>query len=507
MGYYQDLYEKSKKTGVSQTKDGGTVTTKPKNSGANDVSSASANLGAGKATGGVSKPITVPKGSGNKSGSNAASIYASLLANQPKTVPTVTYKAPTVKVAVPAKIAQAAETNIAAEAYKKKLAAAQNKSVGKADDEDIEIVKSSEVVDPRKFNGYGQYMLPSDQKTKYGSGQSSTGTFGLALNPEYKTYAEQKAEAAANAAKPYSNYNQYMLPEGYSLFNKNVDGSEIASYNANPNMTLTGETLLDSNAFNAKVDAQKKQIADQKAAQAEAERIALAQAEAEQQRLLEEQQLLEERRMWEELMAEQESAYQAMMDAYNAQAAANIQALQNQSGVLNQQYDNNAANLYAQYRRSGLAMPELLAGTATGIADSLTLQNDLNFQNNLTANELERAAAQNELAAQANQIQADADLQAAQTAADWAQMAYQQRLAAQNSGTKSTTTTKSDDADGYKKVTVKDVKDYLQLQLGMGNTMTKANIESVLKDMYAAGAISKELAKGVASEFGFTLYF
>jgi hypothetical protein len=79
-------------------------------------------------------------------------------------------------------------------------------------------------------------------------------------------------------------------------------------------------------------------------------------------------------------------------------------------------------------------MPEMLAGTATGTADSLTLQNDLNFQNNLAANELERAAAQNELSAQANQIRADADLQAAQTAADWAQMAYQQRQKDQNSG-------------------------------------------------------------------------
>jgi hypothetical protein len=118
---------------------------------------------------------------------------------------------------------------------------------------------------------------------------------------------------------------------------------------------------------------------------------------------------------------------QAIIDQQNAQAAAQIQVLQNQSGVLNQQYDNNAANLYAQYRRSGLAMPELMAGTATGIADSYTLQNNLNFQNNLVENELERASAQNQLNAQANQIQADADLQAAQTAAEWAQMAYQRR--------------------------------------------------------------------------------
>lgn len=238
---------------------------------------------------------------------------------------------------------------------------------------------------------------------------------------------------------------------------------------------------------------------------------------------------------------------QGIIDAQSAKYQALIDALAAQRGTVNDQYDANAADLYAQYRRADLALPEMLAGTATGIADSMTLQNNLNYQNNLYGNELERANALNNLLAQENQYRADADLQAAQTAAEWAQLLYQQQMNEQalqreyemqklaadreyqlalmqiqnkgnttggnsgNKGSGSTSSTNSgnsggNDNDVKEKTTVKDVKDYLQLQLGMGNNMTKANIERVLKDMYVAGAISKDLAKGVAQDFGFTLY-
>lgn len=146
-----------------------------------------------------------------------------------------------------------------------------------------------------------------------------------------------------------------------------------------------------------------------------------------------------------------DSYLQAILDAQQAQTDALNQSLANQRSGANALYDQNAQNLYAQYRKSQLALPEQLAGTATGMADSLMLQNDLNYQNNLESNELERLAALNDIDAQTAQNQADADLQAAQTAAEWAQMAYQQRqaeleaereyqlaLAKQNSG--STTT-------------------------------------------------------------------
>ena len=122
---------------------------------------------------------------------------------------------------------------------------------------------------------------------------------------------------------------------------------------------------------------------------------------------------------------------QAIIDAQQAQYDALNQALRNQQSGLNSLYDQNAADLYAQYVRSGLVLPEQMAGMATGTADSMLLQNDLNYQNNLNKNELERIAGLADIEAQMAQNQADADLQAAQTAAEWAKMAYQQRLAEQ----------------------------------------------------------------------------
>lgn len=141
---------------------------------------------------------------------------------------------------------------------------------------------------------------------------------------------------------------------------------------------------------------------------------------------------------------------QAIIDAQQAQYDALNQALRNQQSGLNSLYDQNAADLYAQYVRSGLVLPEQMAGMATGAADSMMLQNDLNYQNNLNKNELERIAGLADLESQMAQNQAEADLQAAQTAAEWAKMAYQQRLANQkkagtgssnNSGNVSNTTT------------------------------------------------------------------
>ena len=127
---------------------------------------------------------------------------------------------------------------------------------------------------------------------------------------------------------------------------------------------------------------------------------------------------------------------QAIIDAQQAQYDALNQALRNQQSGLNSLYDQNAADLYAQYVRSGLVLPEQMAGMATGAADSMLLQNDLNYQNNLNKNELERIAGLADLEAQMAQNQAEADLQAAQTAAEWAQMAYQQKLAEQQAAAK-----------------------------------------------------------------------
>lgn len=138
-----------------------------------------------------------------------------------------------------------------------------------------------------------------------------------------------------------------------------------------------------------------------------------------------------EQPVMEEQIDPMEDYWQAIIDAQNAQYAALNQALRNQQSGLNSLYDQNAADLYAQYVRSGIVLPEQMAGMATGTADSMMLQNDLNYQNNLNKNELERIAGLADIDAQMAQNQADADLQAAQTAAEWAKMAYQQRLAEQ----------------------------------------------------------------------------
>ena len=322
--------------------------------------------------GGITGGDTGYKNSTKKSSGNSSGVYKALMTNNTMPKVKVAYTAPTVKAVTPVKIQQPVK-DVAAEAYKQKLAANQRRTTnqGMYNDDDEVVSK-----------GAGAAL----------SYPTSSNTFSQAMDPEYeyKTYAQQKAEAEQAARE-----------------------KEAANRKA-------------QEEYNRRM-AEQEAIAAQEAAEAERERE------------------------MEEALAEQEAAYLAMLDAYNAKAAANMQMLQNQSGVLNQQYDNNAANLYAQYRRSGLAMPELMAGTATGIADSYTLQNNLNFQNNLVENELERASAQNQLNAQMNEIQANADLQAAQTAADWAQMAYQQRLANQKANTGTTNngnnTTKQETVD------------------------------------------------------------
>lgn len=191
-------------------------------------------------------------------------------------------------------------------------------------------------------------------------GQDSSATFGLAQdkNYEYKTYAQQKAEAEAARKEQERAYQQW-----------------------------------------------------------------LAQQQTVEQPVVEE--------VVEEELDPMEDYWQAIIDAQNAQYAAMNQALRNQQVGLNGLYDQNAADLYAQYVRSGLVLPEQMAGMATGAADSMLLQNDLNYQNNLNKNELERIAGLADLESQMAQNQAAADLQAAETAAEWAKMAYQQRLAEQ----------------------------------------------------------------------------
>jgi len=120
-----------------------------------------------------------------------------------------------------------------------------------------------------------------------------------------------------------------------------------------------------------------------------------------------------------------------LLDAYRAATEAAVSAYQNQLPVLNQQYDQAAQNAYAEYMKSKLGLPEQTAGMSTGMADTLLTQNDLNYQNNLLATEMERAAALADIQSQMAQTSAQGALQEAQVASDLEQRAYERWLAEQ----------------------------------------------------------------------------
>lgn len=234
-----------------------------------------------------------------------------------------------------------------------------------------------------------------------------------------------------------------------------------------------------------------------------------------------------------------DSYLDAILEAQQAQTDALNQALAAQRSGVGALYDQNAADLYANYRRSGLAMPEQLAGTATGMADSYMLQNDLNFQNNLNTNELERIAAMNDIDAQAAQNQANADLQAAQTAAEWAQMMYQNRqneLAAEreyqlalakanNSGSSSnggyslselSTLYKNGviSLDQYRQMAgfdaasggTKSAQEVIdEIKYRYGNSITQNRVMDSINTLYDNGQLSLDDAKAVAKRFGMVI--
>lgn len=207
---------------------------------------------------------------------------------------------------------------------------------------------------------------------------------------------------------------------------------------------------------------------------------------------------------------------QAIIDAQQAQYDALNQALRNQQSGLNSLYDQNAADLYAQYVRSGLVLPEQMAGMATGAADSMLLQNDLNYQNNLNKNELERIAGLADIEAQMAQNQADADLQAAETAAEWAKMAYQQRLAEQEAAAKysgsggtsgGTVSEESTGSGGLAtptgNATSSDFIKYMNSRFYTG--VTAARVAAVLQEWLESGKISEAEAEKVANHYGMTM--
>jgi len=193
---------------------------------------------------------------------------------------------------------------------------------------------------------------------------------------------------------------------------------------------------------------------------------------------------------------------QQIVDAIRESGDAQVQALKNQKDQINAQYDKAAKDAYAAYTKSKLAMPEQMSGTASGTADSLTMQADLNYQNVLAQNEQNRASALAELDAQIGQKQAEVEQQAAQTAAEWAQKAYEERMAQQQAAAKAQTESTADAVKTTRKTTGQTQK--AKAETGAGTAENGMTITNDLgNDMYFIRGLgrfsSAELSGMIAS--------
>lgn len=118
-----------------------------------------------------------------------------------------------------------------------------------------------------------------------------------------------------------------------------------------------------------------------------------------------------------------------MLGSYSAYIDAAVDALLGQKAGIDQSAEAAKQNAYESYLRSKLGMDEQTRGMATGMADSLAVQNDLTFQNNLSAIDRDRMNAYADIDNQAAQMRAEGNLQLAQLAADQEQLAYERAMA------------------------------------------------------------------------------
>ena len=212
----------------------------------------------------------------------------------------------------------------------------------------------------------------------------------------------------------------------------------------------------------------------------------------------------------------------AQQSAFADYIRAAIEAITGQKAGIDESAAAAKQQAYANYMRSRLGMGESTAGMATGTADSLAVQNDLMLQNSLNAIDRDRLNAYADIDSQAAQMEAEGNLQLAQMAAEaqqraeerarqereWAYQLEQDRIknatSKKSSGGSYSTESEQEKAVA---ITTDDVRDYLELQLGMGNNMTRDNILSVLSDMVNAGTITKTMAQQTAKTFGITASF
>ena len=112
---------------------------------------------------------------------------------------------------------------------------------------------------------------------------------------------------------------------------------------------------------------------------------------------------------------------QEAMDAIDAATDAGVLAYQQMLPGINSQYDTAAKQLYANYMQENQAMPEQLAKmglSGQGISESTAASLANSYQGNLSASELARRAAIQDVNNQIANLRAEAEAQKAQTAYD-----------------------------------------------------------------------------------------
>ena len=112
---------------------------------------------------------------------------------------------------------------------------------------------------------------------------------------------------------------------------------------------------------------------------------------------------------------------QAAIDAINAATDAGVLAYQQMLPGINSQYDTAAKQLYTNFMQENQAMPEQLAKmglSGQGISESTAASLANSYQGNLSASELARRAAIQDVNNQIANLRAEAEAQKAQTAYD-----------------------------------------------------------------------------------------
>lgn len=384
MGYYEDLRKKQKESGVYQTRDGGVVKTAPKpsgGSGANIVSGASADLGAGKVS--PSRPgVEVTQ-------SERAAAYSTPSA--PKiTTPTITTPKKNPNTGAAPKYDAAAAVKAATDS------AAKQRQSGKLLTRDNYTVNYNPYLDDEDETGTTD--ITSDRSSAYimptGKYQLPEGDPGInydTINMLLNRYGMQPINGKIGGVPVEALYlgnNRYALP--YLL--DNPDSEQMYS---NGNLITVGDykkALINGFLKSGNEAAYNNWIAGV----AQNPNVKTLSAYE-----------------YEDPAAYEESGES---DAYRDYIDAAIQAILGQKSGIDQEAAAAKQLAYENYMRTKLGLGEQTSGMATGTADSLMMQNDLTLQNSLNDIDQDRLNAYADIDSQAAQMEAEGNLQLAQMA-------------------------------------------------------------------------------------------